>query len=275
MKPALRYYGGKQKMIPYIEKLIPKHDVYVEPFAGGATVLFHKKKSKIEILNDNLVEVVNFYRVMKNKHKFKVLLQLCMEAPYARSENQRAQQLYKTGNEIERAWATWMRISTGFSGKMDGSFSVTTATNSSRVMTFHNYKNSLEKCSKRIEFTVMESLDALECIRRYDGENVFFYLDPPYLGADQGHYKGYTEQDFYNLLFLLKRIKGKFLLSCYPGVLAEIFTEKTNNINLLRITQRISAANSTQSPGAKRMKTEMLIWNYYVNDLQGDLFDER
>jgi len=272
MKPALRYYGGKQKMIPYIDPLIPKHTVYVEPFAGGATVLFHKKKSNIEIINDTLESVVIFYRVLQNKTKFKKLLQLCMETPYARSENQRAQLLYKTGNEIEKAWATWMRISTGFSGKIDGAFSVTTVTHSSRVRTFHNYKKSLELCFKRIEETVIESIDALECIRRYDGEDVFFYLDPPYLNADQGHYKGYTEQQFFDLLFLLKRLKGNFLLSCYPGKLVDMFLEKHNNINFMGIKQRVTAANRIQSPGARKEKTEMLIWNYDINNIQNELF---
>ena len=46
MKPALIYYGGKQIMLPYISPLIPYHKCYGEPFVGGATVFFAKKKKK-------------------------------------------------------------------------------------------------------------------------------------------------------------------------------------------------------------------------------------
>jgi DNA adenine methylase len=43
----------------------------------------------------------------------------------------------------------------------------------------------------------------------------FFHLDPPYVGADQGHYDGYTQEDFDTLLKLLETLNGKFLLSSY------------------------------------------------------------
>jgi DNA adenine methylase len=262
MKPALRYYGGKQKMITHILPLIPEHRVYVEPFAGGATVLFAKEKCQIEIINDLLDGVVIFYRVMKNKKKQKELFQMIHETPYSRSENRRAHKLYKSGTEIEKAWATWMSISTGFSGKMDGAFSVTTVANSSRVVTFQNYKKNIEACAKRLETVVIENIDALECTRRYDGEETFIYLDPPYLNADQGHYSGYSESDFEALLQLTTELKGSFLLSCYPCDLTEKYLEENHDMNYAYFKQRISAANRSKKPDAKREKTEMLIWNY-------------
>jgi DNA adenine methylase len=43
----------------------------------------------------------------------------------------------------------------------------------------------------------------------------FFYLDPPYVGANQGHYDGYTQEDFDALLITLESLKDKFLLSSY------------------------------------------------------------
>ena len=43
---------------------IPKHTTYVEAFAGGAQVFFHKEPSKVEVLNDLDRDIVNLYRVL-------------------------------------------------------------------------------------------------------------------------------------------------------------------------------------------------------------------
>ena len=45
----------------------------------------------------------------------------------------------------------------------------------------------------------------------------FHYCDPPYVGANQGHYGGYTQEHFNELLNTLSRIKGKFILSSYQN----------------------------------------------------------
>jgi len=52
MVGPLAYIGGKNRLASRIIPLIPKHTTYVEPFAGGAQVFFHKEPSAIEILND-------------------------------------------------------------------------------------------------------------------------------------------------------------------------------------------------------------------------------
>jgi site-specific DNA-adenine methylase len=38
MKTPITYYGGKQTMLKFILPLLPKHQVYVESFAGGAVI---------------------------------------------------------------------------------------------------------------------------------------------------------------------------------------------------------------------------------------------
>jgi len=43
----------------------------------------------------------------------------------------------------------------------------------------------------------------------------FFYIDPPYVGTDQGHYPGYTIDDYVKLLELIRNIQGSFILSGY------------------------------------------------------------
>src|SRR5262245_7260405 len=61
----LSYIGGKNRIARPIIKIFPKHTTYVEPFAGGAQILFHKEPSEAEVLNDLNDEIVNFFRVVQ------------------------------------------------------------------------------------------------------------------------------------------------------------------------------------------------------------------
>ncbi len=79
-----------------------------------------------------------------------------------------------------------------------------------------------------------------------------------------GHYKGYTEQDFENLLIALSELKGKFLLSSYPSEILERYTKKYK-----WHTKKIEGITVSVSLGKKKTKTEVLTGNYLpeFNDL--------
>jgi DNA adenine methylase len=63
MVGPLAYLGGKNRVAKKIIALIPEHTCYIEPFCGGAQILFHKNLSKVEVLNDLNEDVFNFLRV--------------------------------------------------------------------------------------------------------------------------------------------------------------------------------------------------------------------
>src|SRR5229473_13403 len=63
MAGPISYIGGKNRLAKRVIEIFPKHITYVEPFAGGAQVFFHKEPSEVEVLNDLDGEIVNFYRV--------------------------------------------------------------------------------------------------------------------------------------------------------------------------------------------------------------------
>jgi DNA adenine methylase len=52
LRSPIPYFGGKSRLAPWIVSLFPAHRVYVEPFFGGGSVLFAKRPSSIEIVND-------------------------------------------------------------------------------------------------------------------------------------------------------------------------------------------------------------------------------
>jgi site-specific DNA-adenine methylase len=69
MAGPLSYIGGKNRLAKRVIEIFPKHTTYVEAFAGGAQVFFHKDPSKVEVLNDLDGEIVNFYRVCQQHHE--------------------------------------------------------------------------------------------------------------------------------------------------------------------------------------------------------------
>ena len=70
-----------------------------------------------------------------------------------------------------------------------------------------------------------------------------------------GHYKGFTEQDFENLL----KLKGKFLLSSYPSELLDMYTKKYK-----WNTVKIEGIPVSVSLGKQKMKTEVITENYKI-----------
>ena len=67
MKPPMPYYGGKQRIADRIVATFPDHLHYVEPFAGGLSVLLAKEQSKLETVNDLDRHLVTFWRVLRDR----------------------------------------------------------------------------------------------------------------------------------------------------------------------------------------------------------------
>ncbi len=108
--------------------------------------------------------------------------------------------------------------------------------------------------------------DALSVIANTDSDSSFFFIDPPYYNADMGHYDGYTEEQFIELLELLSKVKGKFLLTTYPSDILKEYTEKFG-WNTIENKMFLSASNT---PG--KMKTEVFTLNYKPPVEQQELF---
>ena len=79
-----------------------------------------------------------------------------------------------------------------------------------------------------------------------DSEDTFHYIDPPYYNSDLGHYKGYTKDDFENLLKVLSGIKGKFMLSSYPSELIDQYIDQ-NGWNTIEIEMQRSAGGGRKT----------------------------
>jgi site-specific DNA-adenine methylase len=65
-RTPLTYYGGKQGLARQIVPLMPRHRVYLEPFAGGAAMLFAKPRCERETLNDLDGQIMRFWRALRD-----------------------------------------------------------------------------------------------------------------------------------------------------------------------------------------------------------------
>ena len=86
LRSPVRWYGGKGNMVKKLLKLIPEHKIYVEVFGGGASLLFAKEPSPIEIYNDIDEGLVNFFRVLRDPEKFGKFYAKAVLTPYSRAE---------------------------------------------------------------------------------------------------------------------------------------------------------------------------------------------
>ena len=100
----------------------------------------------------------------------------------------------------------------------------------------------------------------MRVIESRDVPDAFFYVDPPYVGADQGHYDGYSQADFDALLKLLENMRGKFLLSSFRNEALREFTAR----NGWHTVELRMAQSMTHGQKMQRQKIEVLTANYPI-----------
>lgn len=219
IKPPFSYYGGKQKIVRHIIPHIPQHSVFVEPFCGGATLLFAKpdyttgnNHDYIEVINDTNEDVHNFFiQLRDNGEELCRMLELSLYSQY----EYKLSELYDGDDKLMKAYYFYINIMQSFSNKLNGGWS--TALFNNKVYSYKNKCGVLNHYIDRMRSIYISCEDALRCIERWDSPYTFFYCDPPYPEAEQGHYKGYSQDDFENLLDTLSKCEGSFILSCYPN----------------------------------------------------------
>ena len=115
----------------------------------------------------------------------------------------------------------------------------------------------IEQAYWRIANAHIENLDGLECIRRYDGPDTLFYIDPPYYGCENDYIVKWPRARFTELAGLLSGIKGVFILSLNDRKeVREIFSD----FQLKSVSTKYSAGSTAGSRGIAR--GELLISNF-------------
>ncbi|MFD1143455.1 DNA adenine methylase [Larkinella insperata] len=260
LKTPITYYGGKQLMLRHILPLIPEHHTYIEPFFGGGAVFWAKAPSAAEVINDINNRLITFYKVLK--YDLDELQDLIDETFHSRAQHKQSDEEYLSGeleirDVLQMAWAVWVQTNMSFSSTIGGGFGYDRY--GKCAMKIANKKKLLtDAYQERLRKVTIESYDVLKVIKAYDAPDAFFYLDPPYVSADQGHYAGYSQEDFVKLLDACSKLQGKFLLSTYPEPVLmdyrERFGWKSQDI------EKTLAVDGRRKQNRK--KVECLTWNY-------------
>jgi DNA adenine methylase len=261
MKTPLTYYGGKQQLASTILKLIPEHRIYCEPFIGGAAVYFAKEPSECEVINDTNGELINFYEVLQRD--FSALQQEVAISLHSRKQHHNAEVIYANPDmfdRVKRAWAIWMLANCSYGAKLDAVFGYDRSGSTSRRLDNKRKVFNID-FAIRLQNTQIECCDALRIIQSRDTPESFFYCDPPYVGADQGHYDGYTQDDFDRLLDVLSKLQGKFLLSSYRNKTLDAYIEKCG-WDSQEFQMAMSMSNHGKNP---KQKVEVLTANYPIS----------
>jgi len=262
VKTPLSYYGGKQQLAKLILGMIPEHRIYCEPFCGGGAVFFAKEPSPVEIINDSNGEVVNFYEALKRD--FPALEREIEISLHSRSQHHKAQVIYDNPgmfDRVKRAWAVWMLANGSYGCKLDGTFGYDRTGITGKKLANKRAAFTADY-AVRLQRAQIECCDALRIVGSRDTPETFFYLDPPYVGTDQGHYDGYTQEDFDMLLGRLEGIQGKFLLSSFRNAsLAEHSMRNGWHTAEVRMASPMTHGRG-KSP---RAKVEVLTANYPID----------
>ena len=275
MRRPLKYYGGKLRLSKQICALIKvaKWNTYTECFVGGGAVFFALQEmfpNRRFVLNDKNANIANFYEVAHTPALHRKLMELTRRRGIiAQSHYNRAGEIIRgaKADEIERAWAVFYNLTYGFGGMLD--------TNTARTIgithdgpggnfpvTLQNKIALLESTTAALRNAFIMNHDAVDAARRFDAPEVMHYFDPPYIGADMGHYDGYTENDFSELLEFCANCEGRFILSHFDNNAALTAAIERHGWNAQRIERFMSTGNNNRKEKAQTKRVELLVYNF-------------
>lgn len=303
----LSYFGGKSSstFMELINSKIPKTGIktYVEPFSGSFATFLDDDSLNFEtvIYNDKNRHQVNLMKCCSNPVEF---------IPYL--EELKSTLLHTTETEPLKKWDFYKKIykeyqKNDFLDDMNFdigdfkkaaiyAFLITSSHNSvfPRGGGFNGYKKDknrlklqglIDKLTKNKYTTKLQSIteflniDFEELILKYDSEDTYLYLDPPYARFDESKGEDDARRLFWygsdtdgvfgpashrRLLELIKSSKSRWSLSYYYFPLLEELLPKDKYIWTQKEVFRSSAQGGNNS-GAKKDQSkgvELLIMNY-------------
>ena len=176
-----RYPGGKFYARHLILRNIPEHAHYCEPFAGGASIFFAKKRGIFTILNDLDEELMNCY--IQIRDNVEELIRLLDGVPAEKELHHFYKNNFNPGDDLERAFRWYYLNRTSYSGIMKNE-NCYWGYGSKYSMRPENWPPHLRTVSDRLQGVKLLHQDFENLIDKL-ADGFFLFIDPPYYRADQ------------------------------------------------------------------------------------------
>jgi len=257
MRSPIIWFGGKgllvHKIMPFIEHC--PHHTYVEPFGGGASLLFAKRPSPVEVYNDIDEGLANFFRVLADPELFPQFERRVQATPYSRAIYNECRDSWREQTDpVLRACQWFVVARQSFSGRFESGWSsAVTFSCGGMVSTCFKWRRSIERLAQvhaRLMQVQIEQADWRTILDRYDTPETLFYCDPPYVASTRrsGKYAHeLIDVDHGELVKMLLSAKGAVLLSAYES---EIYAPLVDSgWSLIRWDVPCYAAGNTRATG--------------------------
>jgi DNA adenine methylase len=279
IKSPLRYPGGKSRAIRKIAEYFPERfSEFREPFVGGGSVFIYvrqvypKLRFWINDLNYDLYCFWKYTQIDANSLAARIA-DIKANTTNGRQLFDKYQELNKSISDFERAVRFFILNRITFSGTVDsGGYS--DAAYRSRFTT--SSISRLKLLGTLLEDVRITNLDYRDVLRP-DGEDVFIFLDPPYLTATQSRLygkNGHLHTGFDHTGFS-KEIIGtphKWLIT-YDDAIEIRENFRSANINIYEWQLQYGMNNYKQDKAAKGK--ELFILNYPVKTMQLRLLEKK
>lgn len=288
------WFGGKNSMSNWIYSNIPK-DIknYIEVFAGSMAIYFNEDFLHCEniVFNDFNKLQANFMSCCKDYNKMVQEIEkaylpsgflFCDKVEvaemkkhyrdlYTDTKNPKKSDFYDNMNfeipDYNRAVIYSFMITSAFNAcfARGAGFSGITKTNKLKLTTLVNKLKKEEYHNKLNKLNHIECLDFEDLIKKWDSDDSYLYLDPPYkyTDGDGTHDKDYGSNDMFGdkaherLSNILRNTKSRWSLSYYWFKELEEWYPRDKYYWTSKEFHRPSASFSNSEKGV-----ELLIMNY-------------
>jgi site-specific DNA-adenine methylase len=304
---VISYFGGKSSnvFLNFINTKIPKTGIktYLEPFSGSFATYLDDPNLKFDtvIYNDKNRHQVNLYKCCKDPETFVKYLERMKETLLKTEETEPLKKwdfykgIYKKYQR--NTFLDDMNFEIGdFKKAAIYAFLITSAHNSvyPRGAGFNGYKKDKDRLKldvlidklkknkytqKLQSITEFYNIDFEELINKYDSEDTYLYLDPPYARFNEEKGEDDAKRLFWygadadgvfgpashrRLLELLKKTKCRWSLSYYYFPLLEELLPRDQYVWTEKEVFRSSAqgGNNSDLKGEQTKGVELLIMNY-------------
>lgn len=197
--------GGKRLMVKNILLRIPPHRIYVEPFVGAGHVYWAKEPSKVEVINDLDPGLMKWYQDLKKRSRFSCDMTPNREKFYRIREKPRPLSFCD--------YLHLLKFSYGCKGRNYSPSKIEKCLEREdpSTCTVNKLADNFGEFRDRLSRTRILKRDYRDILKKFDGPDTFFYLDPPFHELSCPYVS--CDVDPRQIADAVRGLRGKWLLS--------------------------------------------------------------